>query len=956
MTLNSFTAVSEGIHFSVKGRFETASGNLAGRMDLAVDDLALTPGLSHVQCTGSVTLSASIAGSYLSPEIKLDLRSDQLGIKDVRLGNLGLKAAMDHNGRVFIDRLTLENQGSEISATGWSDLLDARFKLKKNFPMDINLFFNDVEMSDFSTRAGLNGFFSGTGHITGSLSDPVAVVEMSGKKLALATYTLGDALLNLNFSEKTLFIDDLRLTNKRSLLTARGRANLINPDFSLMAHPEFQVSITDGGLWLADFSDRMDGRLSISGGISKTPGAMSGALDMTGTGLTLEGQKIDRFSLKTALQGQGVHIKDLDIQVMPGAAVTGQGWVSFADKRMDLGLASQNFELTALDFFTGKALTGGKMDMSLSCKGSFENPVVNSQINISEVEIKNKPLDDMALSIEIKDRVARAKGKMGARIEGEYHFDDKRFLASADMGSFDLSPYFKAAGQDQFSGRVNGTLSANGRLDELGTLQAKADLKNVILDFKSDEIVRIPDLNLSMANNQFSLSKARIMLLGKEGLTIEGSGSLNRDILLELKGTMPFQAISPMVENISDVSGNVALSAALKGTISDPRLFADLKLERLGMRISGIGQKFNGINSIIRITPESIVIDQFSGRLDDGRFDLSGTIGLDGLTLDTYDLGFTAQQLLLEFPDTMDIALNTRLSLVGNQGRSDLKGEIVLLEGRYSKDIKLDLARAAEKKREFQPAQDKQAIPLLDKMTLDIDIRQRDPFWVDNNLALLSISSDLKLSGTATAPLIAGRAQVDSGTILFQKNEFEVRKGVIDFINPYKIEPSIDLEAALEVRSWILYLTVSGTPDNLDFNFRSTPEEQHADILSLLAFGKTTRELRQADGGSAGAPDEILAGFMAETLEKNIKAASGMDYLEIKPGSDDTQGTPGVNVVVGKDLSRQMTVKYGVDVRNGETVQRMTTDYKVLENLLMSGFQDTGGHFGGEIKYRLEFR
>jgi translocation and assembly module TamB len=87
-----------------------------------------------------------------------------------------------------------------------------------------------------------------------------------------------------------------------------------------------------------------------------------------------------------------------------------------------------------------------------------------------------------------------------------------------------------------------------------------------------------------------------------------------------------------------------------------------------------------------------------------------------------------------------------------------------------------------------------------------------------------------------------------------------------------------------------------------------------------------------------------------------MKDATGMDYLEIKPNDVDNKGNSGVNVVVGKELSRQMMVKYGVDVRDGETVQRVTTDYKLLENLLMSGFQDTGGAFGGEIKYRLEFR
>ena len=50
------------------------------------------------------------------------------------------------------------------------------------------------------------------------------------------------------------------------------------------------------------------------------------------------------------------------------------------------------------------------------------------------------------------------------------------------------------------------------------------------------------------------------------------------------------------------------------------------------------------------------------------------------------------------------------------------------------------------------------------------------------------------------------------------------------------------------------------------------------------------------------------------------------------------------------------SVSYGVDISNGETVQTVTTSYKLLEHLLISSFQDTSGKLGGELKYRLEFR
>ena len=63
-----------------------------------------------------------------------------------------------------------------------------------------------------------------------------------------------------------------------------------------------------------------------------------------------------------------------------------------------------------------------------------------------------------------------------------------------------------------------------------------------------------------------------------------------------------------------------------------------------------------------------------------------------------------------------------------------------------------------------------------------------------------------------------------------------------------------------------------------------------------------------------------------------------------------------VHVGLGAELSRQLSVSYGIDINDGETVQKVTTYYKLLEHLLLSSFQDTSGKLGGELKYRLEFR
>jgi len=70
----------------------------------------------------------------------------------------------------------------------------------------------------------------------------------------------------------------------------------------------------------------------------------------------------------------------------------------------------------------------------------------------------------------------------------------------------------------------------------------------------------------------------------------------------------------------------------------------------------------------------------------------------------------------------------------------------------------------------------------------------------------------------------------------------------------------------------------------------------------------------------------------------------------------DQEDADDVNITVGKELSKRMTLKYGVGTKNGETVQSAITEYKFYENVLMNAFRDTDGDFGGELMFRLEMR
>jgi translocation and assembly module TamB len=346
------------------------------------------------------------------------------------------------------------------------------------------------------------------------------------------------------------------------------------------------------------------------------------------------------------------------------------------------------------------------------------------------------------------------------------------------------------------------------------------------------------------------------------------------------------------------------------------------------------------------------------GQLDDGRFAVTGDMALDGLAPGALALDITAVALPITIPDTLDIVMDAALAVRGTPEKSRIDGNITLLEGTYVKKVDLNLLNGAvSKKRKTAPAPIDIRAPYLKNMALNVSLKHRNPLVVDNNLAQMEIAPDLKLIGTVNRPVINGRAQIQSGTVVYRQKTFTINKGVIDFINPYAIEPTIDVESTSQIRDWLVSLNISGTPDELAFALSSAPALDDGDIASLLLTGRTSKEMIQSEGGSTQSATQMLAQVLASKMDDDVKRTTGLDIFEAQVnGASDAAGAGDVKVTIGKELSGRMTVKYSMETEKGEMIQKALAEYKFFKDMLASGYQDNRGGFGGSIKYRLEFR
>ena len=920
---------------------------------------------------GMLGATVQVRGTVTSPEIQGQIHGDNLAAGPVYLGTGQAKFRLSQ-GMLSLDSLDLAAKDSRLTARGSARIMDSQGVLVTNPELDCSLTGSRIDLGALAHQA--SGILDITANIRGTLGNPRAALSCAGHGLSAQAVRIGDMRLAGNLENGLLTIQTATLENRTSALNLNGQVRVFNPGtLDLNPLPEFDLTVDQSRVRLEDFTDQAAGEVGFSGHISGNPQDMTGRLAVAAGKLGLWGQTLAGGQASLRVLGKTVHIDRADIRMPDGSRLSAHGMVRPVDQYLDLNLTTRNFNLADLAALRQQGLDKGSLTLDLRAWGRAKDLEAAGRLDLRDLAVLGEKQPNLGLDLGLNQRVLRLEGGVPGSgtplVRGRYDLKTHDFSADLTLERLNLTPYFRLAGRPALGGRVSADVRARGKAGQWETLSGRADISDVDLTWENQPLAGISAVRILLDQGRLNLAPVRISLAREGELTLSGKGSLfgpkdadpGRDLDFRADGKIPLGVLVPLADGVTSARGMVRVSGRCTGSANQPDVSAEIRFKDLGLGLAWIEQEIRNLSGEIRITPDQIQVARVDGHLDQGEFSLKGRVGLGQGRVRDMDLGVRARNLGLDLPDMADMALNADLTLRGTAESSHLKGDIVLLHGRYYKDVALNLvSMATTRTRKVKPLKTDTLPPFLGNIALDIDLTRRDPLVVENNLADLELSPDLTIGGTGAAPLVQGRARVDAGVLKFRDTRFDVKKGVIDFTNPYRTEARIDVEGEMAVRSWVITLKVTGTPDDLDLTFESDPWEPHADILSLIAFGKTTRELRSADGGGAFAPQEILANMVAQSLQKEVKAATGLDYFEIET-NDNAQAAadgnnPRVKVTMGADLSRQISVKYGIAVRKGRTVQRVTTSYKLLESLVLNAFQETDGHFGGEVRYRLEFR
>ncbi len=966
LTVSGLSLRAGGTRVAGDGQWDMAQG--AGRvaLDITAADLGRDLALLGIgDIAGRLTGRVRASGSLEQPRLDVALQGSGLSAAGVRVGDVDAAGRMGEDGVLHIRRLRIVSGASRVTAAGRLPLKEILAGGLMRSDLRLTARLEGLSLRDFMPAFPLSGRFSGQLSAAGRLPRLHGRATLTGRGLESAGVRGGNLALALRLEGPEVFIDALRLDNGRSHLKAAGRVRLLREDhFSLASDPAFTLRMDAADMRIEDFVDTLGGRLSLAAELGGTLHRPTGELRLDAAGLRTGVQRIAALGLRARLAGDVLEVPQFVLSLTPGARLTGQGRIS-RQGAYALRIFGSGLPLEAIDWVRRRKGMRGLLALNLSGKGTLARPRLDADVRISALRINDEPLADGKLQVALRDTDLRLTGRLGFDLQARCDLQRRDFDVAVVFDRTDLAPYLRLAGLKGWNGQLSGRLSGRGPLASPGAVSAALTLDYLGLSQEGRRMVTGRDIAVHLAQGAIGVDRLQLDLLQGGRLDVSGQAALDGPLKIHLAGNIPVKALQVFAPDIGNPAGRLELEADIGGSSRSPAVNGRLDLAGIAFIVPGLDQRLHDLNGRIRLHPRRIDIEKIEGLLEEGRLNLSGRLDIRGLALQAALLRLSARQVALSPLEDVEAVVDADLTLSGNLRKSLLAGRVALVEGYYERDVDLSLIKIAGQEitslgrrkrtytapRKISPGLD---LPLLRNMRLDVGFVTRRSFEVDNDMAYMELSADLRLRGSPARPVVSGRASVDSGTITFQGRSFDITKGVIDFVNPERIEPHLDITGEGKIADYRVYLTLQGTVDELNLKLRSDPALSDADILSLILLGHTTRQ-----AGKGFSSESVAAGLISSGLGSTVRKKAGLDILQaetqpVDENSGDT--TAPVRITVGKNLNRRLSVKYQFTTGGDENIQRTVAEYKLLEDVLAIAYQESTGTYGGMLKYRLEFR
>ena len=387
--------------------------------------------------------------------------------------------------------------------------------------------------------------------------------------------------------------------------------------------------------------------------------------------------------------------------------------------------------------------------------------------------------------------------------------------------------------------------------------------------------------------------------------------------------SLPLNIVPQFTTYVSNMRGRAVANFKVAGTLNRPEVTGQIALDSAEARINRLGIDLKRMSGSVRMLRDTVIVDSLVA-WSNGRIVLTGGLGIGSLRTPSFDLKLFANNAVVLLNKDGYLKSNIDIAIKGPFTDTHVGGNVRLLDGFLyvpksdgkkiigSQDPALfnvlDTTVMAD--REIFPSQS----PLLANLRMDVNLQVDRDVFVRSSDYNIQVYSDgdlaIHVNRAKQTLVLDGILLSERGEYRFLSKRFEISRGSATFTNSEELNPTLQVTGGYEValpgrEALNIRILVGGTLRNPQIALESDaqPPIPQSDLLSYLAFGRSSSSLLQLEGSGLAASDNIVGagaalasrqlaavalGVLTDQLSGEAARSLGVDVFNIAPADVQT--------------------------------------------------------------------
>jgi translocation and assembly module TamB len=838
--------------------------------------------------------------------------------------------------------------------------------------------------------------------IRGALQDPKISGEAEARKLKLEGQLLDRVASTFTLDRSSVVLQAVTVEQGKMRLEGDGRAGL--HAWKLEGSSPVSASVSLHSADIQSLAAEAGWKAPPATGLVSAAVHVSGSLESSVVTGAVTFENLNAYDEHFAQARADVTFTTTALEVSHGEARSGAGRVTVSgdynhpasdwrDGSLRFDVATSGIDLSGVkqlqDFEPG---LGGRLDLKAAGSAKIVNSVVDLTSLNGELTVRNAALDgrsygDLTVTAATKLPLltlsatailpdVQLHGSGEWRMEGDYLGEAHVAIPRISLATLhDLAPGKHVRKDLPFAGFIEGAATISGPLNRPSSMKADVTLSTVQLNASPEAhpVAGVPLQDLVLHNaqpvhivaNTNSIDFGHASFIAKD-TTLDASGRLMLNSKnpwdLSVQGRINFSILQLFNPDLLGAGASI-VNVTVHGPFTEPQVQGRLELKNASLFLRDVPNGVDNANGLILFDQNRATVQNLSGKSGGGdiSFESGSFLGFRGAAL-VYRLQATASNVRYRSPDGISVTADGSLALVGTSETSVLSGSVSVTRAAFSPRTDLGALLAST----TTPVA---ANPNAYLQGLQLDVRVVTQHTLEVETALsrnIQADADLRVRGTPDRPILLGHVTVNSGQIEFFGNKYSINRGEINFNNPAKIEPVINMDLSTKVRGITVDISFSGSLNKLNFSYRSDPPLEASDIVALLAVGRApstagpvamsqvNTSVNNSYLGLGDGSNSLLAQAIAPDSGR-LQKFFGVSHIKIDPQMTDVTIVPQARLTMEQQVSSDVTLTYITNLAvTNQQIVRVQWDFSRKWSAV--ALRDENGAFSIDFLYRKRFK